>query len=69
MRGLPCFRYYDGSYTPMAGCDDEFSDQSSFFTQHDRFKAMPAEELQKKADMALEYAVGWGIDNYKNTFV
>ncbi len=69
MRGLPCFRYYDGSYTPMAGCDDEFSDQSSFFTQLDRFKAMPAEELQKKADMALEYAVGWGIDNYKNTFV
>jgi len=68
MRGLPCFRYYDGSYTPMAGCDDEFYDQSSFFTQLDRFKAMSAEELQKEADMALEYAVGWGIDNYKNSF-
>lgn len=64
MRGLPCFRYFDGSYTPLAGCDDSFSDSESFIKQLNRIKNMPSSEFQKEVDNALEYAVGWGIDKY-----
>ncbi len=64
MRGLPCFRYFDGSYTPMAGCDDEFSDKKTYLNLIDRIKTKPHEEYQIEVDKALEYAIGWGIDNY-----
>ncbi len=66
MRGLPCMRFYDGSYTPLAGCDDEFADFDTFIHQLNRIKSLPTNEYQKEVDNALMYAVGWGIDEYKN---
>ncbi len=65
MRGLPCFRYYDGSYSLMAGCDDLFDDEESYKRQVDRILALPLSEHQKEIDDVLEYCVGWNIDRYK----
>jgi len=68
MRGLPCFRYYDGTYTPMAGYNDEFSDSESYKKLLNRISTLALEDFQKEIDDTLEYAVGWGIDNYRKIF-
>lgn len=68
MRGLPCFRYYDGSYTPMAGYNDEFSDSESYKKVLNSISTLALDDFQKGIDNTLEYAVGWGIDNYQKTF-
>lgn len=64
MRGLPCLRYFDGSYTPLAGYDDEFSSPEMFRSQYSRIKSLPLSLYQSGVDEALRYAVGWGIDRY-----
>lgn len=65
MRGLPCFRYYDGSYTRLAGYDDEFSNEYTLKSLINRFKNIKIEKYQEDIDKTLKYAIGWGIDNYQ----
>lgn len=65
MRGLPCLRFYDRSYTPMSGCDDEFDSVDTFRKQLNKIKGTPTQQYQNEVDNALEYAVGWGIDEYQ----
>lgn len=64
MRGLPCLRYYDKSYTHLAGGEDEFDSKDTFNNQLNRFKNLSIEKCQHEINQTLEYAVGWGIDNY-----
>lgn len=68
MRGLPCLRFFDGSYTPLAGYKDEFSDSHSFKEVLNRIKETDVKHYQKGVNDALEYAIGWGIDKYKSIF-
>lgn len=69
MRGLPCFRYYDGSYTPMAGYNDEFLDSESYKKVLNSVSTIALDDFQKGIDNTLEYAIGWGIDNYHKIFI
>ncbi|WP_304961717.1 hypothetical protein [uncultured Duncaniella sp.] len=64
MRGVPCLRYYDGNYTPLAGYDDEFSTPEQYSGLILRIKDLPLADYQTGIDKALRYAVGLGIDEY-----
>ena len=67
MRGLPCLRFYDGTFDLMAGCNDLFGTDEEFVKQINLIRKLPLSDYQKEVDEILEYAMGVGIDNYKAT--
>lgn len=64
MRGLPCLRLYDGKFNLMYGYDDSFGTIDEYSEVYERIKNMDVKDYQQKIDHVLEYAIGWGIDNY-----
>lgn len=66
MRGIPCLRYNDGTFSMMYGYNDEFSTIEEFDAQMDKIKNIDYDQYQKDIDNILIYAIGLGIDNYKD---
>ena len=67
MRGLPCFRFWDKSFDLTAGCNfDIFSTEKEFLDCITLLKTKSHIEYQIDIDAALKYAMGIGIDNYRN---
>ena len=66
MRGLPCLRFWDKSFDLTAGCNfDIFSTEKDFFDCITLLKNKSHIEYQSDIDVALKYAMGIGIDNYR----
>lgn len=65
IRGVPCLRFSDGTFTLMYGNNDIFSNMQELNQVLDSLINMPIEEYQKQVDVVLEYTLGMGQDNYK----
>jgi len=65
MRGLPCLRFYDGTFDLMSGCKDVFETLEGFLECLDGIRSIAEDEYQKEIDDVLKYAIGVGIDNYQ----
>ena len=66
MRGLPCLRFWDGTFDLSAGCKyDVFSTQEDFSACLDVLKNKSNVGYQADIDEMLRYAMGVGIDNYR----
>lgn len=66
MRGLPCLRFWDKSFDLTAGCNfDIFSTEKDFSDCIALLKSKSCIEYQADIDIALKYAMGIGIDNYR----
>ena len=65
MRGLPCLRLYDGKFNLMYGYDDTFGTIDEYSEVYECIKNMDVKDYQQKIDQVLEYAIGWGVDSYK----
>lgn len=67
MRGLPCMRYADGSFTLTPGYDDSFSNDKEFIKRIKEIEILMAtDEYQNRVNKVLEYTMGIGINNYNN---
>lgn len=66
MRGLPCLRLYDGKFNLMYGYEDAFGNVDEYNEVYNRINNMNTEDYQKNIDNVLEYAIGWGVDNYQD---
>lgn len=62
MAGVPSLRYYDERFDNFYGFEDFFSDENQLSVMIKGYRTIPKteEEVQKM----LEYAIGFGIDNY-----
>lgn len=71
MRGIPCFRYYDGSYNLMHGYDlDAFTNAQQLSESMENVKQkMSLGKYQQDIDNVLKYSVGLGINNYKKILI
>lgn len=66
MRGLPCLRFWDGSFDLPAGCKyDVFTTKEDFTTCLGTLKNKSNAEYQTDINEVLRYAMGIGIDNYR----
>ena len=65
MRGLPCLRLYDGRFNLMCGLQDSFGNVEEYEDVYSRICNLHSEKYQKEIDDMLKYAVGIGIDNYR----
>ena len=65
MRGLPCFRLYDGKFNLMFGMDDTFGSVEGYNAVYEKLSKMKNDEYQVMIDKTLKYAIGFGLDNYK----
>jgi hypothetical protein len=66
MRGIPCLRFYDGSFDLMTGYDDVFATDSEFQNKIIEIQGKTIDRYQNEINSILKYAVGIGIDNYKD---
>ena len=64
MKGIPCFRFLDESYSLPNGGDDSFETRGELETLLEMFKHSNTEIYQKDIDEMLTYTIGIGIDNY-----
>lgn len=64
MKGLPCFRYHDDSFVLMAGLDDVFENREQFRALVFSLEEASVNEYQQQIRDMLEYAIGYGLDNY-----
>lgn len=62
MSGIPCIRYYDERFDIFYGFDDLFSTIEQFNQILEQYRQKTKTESEVKA--MLEYAIGFGIDNY-----
>lgn len=65
MRGLPCMRYLDESFSLSKGCNDIFQTKEEFVSLMERIKATSIQDYQSEVNHILSYVMGVGIDNYK----
>ena len=66
MRGIPCMRFYDGTFELPAGYDDIFQTVDEYFAKLSIIKKMClSDNYQTKINEILRYCIGVGIDNYK----
>lgn len=64
MKGVPCLRFCDGSFDLMPGCDDVFGDATGFEQRMAWLRKSDASVYQQEVNEALQYALGYGINNY-----
>lgn len=70
MRGVPCLRFTDDSFTLMLGYDDIFSNLDRYIDILEKIKnELPLGQYQKDVDFMLEYVMGVGIDNYRKVIL
>jgi hypothetical protein len=69
MRGLPCFRLYDGKFNLMYGLDDTFGSVEDFIAVYEKFAKKPTKEYQLEIDNVLKYAIGYSVDEYKSILI
>ncbi|MBY2899766.1 MULTISPECIES: hypothetical protein [Bacteroides] len=65
MRGLPCLRFFDGTFDLMAGYNDVFQTKEDFEKYICDIKHLSIFDYQADINKILEYAIGVGIDKYK----
>lgn len=65
MRGLPCLRFYDGTFDLMSGYKDVFETLEGFLECLGGIRSLAEDEYQKEIDNVLKYAIGVEIDNYQ----
>ena len=66
MRGVPCLRFFDGSFEMMPGFNDSFSDKKGFVKiVHAIQSGLKNGEYQRSINDTLRYVVGLGIDRYR----
>lgn len=67
MRGVPCLRFFDGSFKMMPGLNDSFSGKKGFVElMHAIQSGLKDGEYQRRVNDTLQYVVGWGIDLYRD---
>lgn len=64
MHGIPCLRFTDGTFEPMAGYDDVFATKDEFETKLKNIKKIDQQEYQQAVNKILAYTMGIGIDKY-----
>ena len=64
IKGLPCLRFHDDAFILMAGLDDVFTNSQQFCIKLHVIQTIPEVEYQKHITELLEYAIGYGKDNY-----
>ena len=62
MAGIPCIRYNDERFDNFYGFDDLFSTKEQLESLLCEYRSAPKNELEVK--QMLEYAIGFGLDNY-----
>lgn len=62
MSGIPCLRYYDDRFDNFFGFDDLFSTREELDLLLNKYRTTPKSENEVRE--MLEYAIGFGIDNY-----
>lgn len=67
MRGIPCLRFCDGSFTLQHGIEsDAFSSLSEYMeAMTTLMSTIQTDEYQQQVDNILQYVMGVGIDNYR----
>lgn len=66
LRGVPCFRYYDGSFDLLPGCENDiFKNEKDLIRLIELYKKREIDVYQREVDEMLEYTMGLGIDKYK----
>lgn len=65
MRGIPCLRYYDGSFDLMFGYEkDVFETSSDYERTIKNIKGHDIIEYQQIVNSVLKHSIGVGINNY-----
>ena len=65
MRGVPCLRFFDGSFKMMPGFDDCFRDENAFVALMSSIQSgLKDGRYQRNVNDTLRYVVGLGIDRY-----
>ena len=69
IRGLPCLRLYDGKFNLMYGMEDAFGSLEEFKVAYDKIRNMKKDDYQSMIDETLKYAIGFGLDRYKEIII
>lgn len=70
MRGIPCLRFTDGSFTLMKGYNDIFTSYSSYISVLEFIKnKIDDSEYQSEVDNMLTYVMGVGENKYKSVLL
>lgn len=70
MRGVPCLRYTDGSFSLMKGYDDLFSSYEEYVFLLSKIKeTLKGGSYQQEVDCMLEYVMGVGQDKYQEVLI
>lgn len=64
LRGLPCLRYYDGSYDLTEGLDDIFDTPEGFLEQIERLSCKDIMLYKSEVVEMLKYVLGYSVDKY-----
>lgn len=67
LQGLPCMRYSDGQFDLMPGYEyDVFTTGTDFEKCIDHYMSIDNEKYESRINHVLKYAIGYGVNNYKN---
>lgn len=66
MRGIPCLRYTDGSFTLMEGYNDVFNSLEEYKSKMNDIQSMiDNDQYQNAIDKMLSYVMGVGLNEYR----